>query len=133
MFTIKRTNFLHGLAPREVYRDGAIYIALGGLLHRLFTLTDILQYWRFIFCDTALSAMCFHRSDYSLLPDLENLDRHAALRSSDFPHSLQVTNAIIRWRTILISKIMLQKILPRLLQPQALERHQFLYRLPRQR
>ena len=54
---------IRGLAPREVYRDLEDRSSSGGLLHRLFTLTFSLprslmkKRERFVFCDTALSAI----------------------------------------------------------------------------
>src|ERR1044071_8532168 len=53
-----------------------------------------------LFCDTALSGV-FRQTPFVLLPELENLVRHAALRSSDFPHSL--LNAIARWQDLIFN------------------------------
>lgn len=54
--TIARTaDPIHGLAPREVYRDLEDHSSSGGLLHRRFTRSRcVATSGGFLFCDTAL-------------------------------------------------------------------------------
>src|SRR5947209_12245274 len=75
-------DFMRGLAPREVYRDCMNCFMHGGLLHRRFILTRKTtkspSNWRFSFLRHCAVSRIFPK-DYSLLPGLDNLDRHAAL------------------------------------------------------
>lgn len=75
-------SFIRGLAPREVYPAAPVAKAPGGLLHRHFTL---ILADGILFCDTICQR--FFPFGFFPLPGFDKLSRHAALWSSDFPHS----------------------------------------------
>jgi len=77
------TDSIHGLAPREVYRDPEDRSSGGGLLHRRFTLTKtiIADYSGGLFSVILRCKQFFGLGPYSLFPKLDvmkHLDRHAA-------------------------------------------------------